>query len=299
MDLVDPLGKPLPFSEVTGAKGKESNARVEDYVFGLKVQGRYNGEPLSGSGKIGGMLALRGEDTPFPIQADFRSGNTRVAFIGTINDPMNMGGADLRLKFSGDSLGDLYDLTGVLLPDTPPFETDGRLVAKIDPEKSSVFDYRDFNEAHWRQRYSRNAGLHHRQAATHAEGRCGITPAEAGRFGAADRGGFRQGAERAKQSEQRKGEKSVQPADKVLPYDRFETDKWNVMDADVRFKGRRIEHGSSLPISDLSTHIILKNADLRLQPLKFGLAGGSIVSSIHLEGDKKPMRGQADIGLAA
>ena len=29
--------------------------------------------------------------------------------------------------------------------------------------------------------------------------------------------------------------------------DRFETDKWDVMDADVRFKGRRIEHGSSLP----------------------------------------------------
>ncbi len=56
-----------------------------------------------------------------------------------------MGGVDLRLKFSGDSLGDLYDLTGVLLPDTPPFETDGRLVAKIDAEKSSVFDYRGFN----------------------------------------------------------------------------------------------------------------------------------------------------------
>lgn len=74
-------------------------------MFGLKAQGRYNGEPLSGSGKIGGMLALRGEGTPFPIQADFRSGNTRVAFMGTINDPMNMGGADLRLKFSGDSLG--------------------------------------------------------------------------------------------------------------------------------------------------------------------------------------------------
>ncbi|MCU6410723.1 AsmA family protein, partial [Enterobacter quasiroggenkampii] len=58
---------------------------------------------------------------------------------------MKMGGVDLRLKFSGDSLGDLYELTGVLLPDTPPFETDGRLVAKIDTEKSSVFDYRGFN----------------------------------------------------------------------------------------------------------------------------------------------------------
>lgn len=80
------------------------------------------------------MLALRGEGTPFPVQADFRSGNTRVAFDGVVNDPMKMGGVDLRLKFSGDSLGDLYELTGVLLPDTPPFETDGRLVAKIDTE---------------------------------------------------------------------------------------------------------------------------------------------------------------------
>ena len=78
----------------------------------------------------------------------------------------------------------------------------------------------------------------------------------------------------------------------MLPYDRFETDKWNVMDADVRFKGRKIEHGSTLPLSDLSTHIILKNADLRLQPLKFGMAGGTISSNIHLEGDKSQCRGE-------
>ncbi len=81
----------------------------------------------------------------------------------------------------------------------------------------------------------------------------------------------------------------------MLPYDRFETDKWDVMDADVRFKGRKIEHGSTLPLSNLSTHIILKNADLRLQPLKFGMAGGTISSNIHLEGDKKPMQGRAEI----
>lgn len=114
--FVDPLGKPLPFSEVTGSKGKADKEKVGDYVFGLKAQGRYNGEPLTGTGKIGGMLALRGEGTPFPVQADFRSGNTRVAFDGVVNDPMKMGGVDLRLKFSGDSLGDLYELTGVLLP---------------------------------------------------------------------------------------------------------------------------------------------------------------------------------------
>nr|VXZ91122.1 Uncharacterized protein involved in outer membrane biogenesis [Klebsiella pneumoniae] len=62
----------------------------------------------------------------------------------------------------------------------------------------------------------------------------------------------------------------------MLPADRFETDKWQVMDADVRFKGRRIEHGGTLPISDLSTHVILEDGDLRLQPVRFGPPTGRL-----------------------
>lgn len=75
--LVDPLGKPLPFSEVTGAKAKGDNAKAGDYVFGLKAEGRYKGQPLTGTGKIGGMLALRSDSTPFPVQGDFRSGDRK------------------------------------------------------------------------------------------------------------------------------------------------------------------------------------------------------------------------------
>jgi len=287
--FVDPLGKALPFSEVTGAKGKDEKGKVGDYVFGLKAEGRYNEQPLKGSGKIGGMLALRGEGTPFPVQADFRSGNTRVAFVGTVSDPMKMGGVDLRLKFSGDSLGELYDLTGVLLPDTPPFETDGHLVAKIDPEKSSVYDYRDFNgrigdsDIHGSLTYSTG------KPRPKLEG-----DMESKQLRLADLGPLI-GVDSGKGTKAQKVRKEAPPSGKVLPNDRFETDKWDVMDADVRFKGRRIEHGSSLPLSDLSTHIILKNADLQLKPLKFGMAGGTISSNIRLEGDKKPMHGQAEI----
>ena len=178
--LVDPLGKPLPFSEVTGTKAKGDNASAGDYVFGLRATGRYNGQPLTGTGKIGGMLALRSAGTPFPVQADFRSGNTRVAFTGTVNDPMNMGGVDLQLKFAGDSLGELYELTGVLLPDTPPFETDGHLVAKLDTEKSSVFDYRNFNGR------IGDSDIHGQTASETGRG-CGVPPAEACRFGPSDR----------------------------------------------------------------------------------------------------------------
>ena len=287
--FVDPLGKPLPFSEVTGAKDKDEKGKVGDYVFGLKAEGRYNDQPLRGTGKIGGMLALRSEGSPFPVQADFRSGNTRVAFVGTVNDPMKMGGVDLRLKFAGDSLGELYKLTGVLLPDTPPFETDGHLVAKIDPEKSSVFDYRDFNGR------IGDSDIHGSLTYTTGKPRPKLEgDMESRQLRLADLGPLI-GVDSGKGTKAQKVRKEAPPSGKVLPNDRFETDKWDVMDADVRFKGRRIEHGSSLPLSDLSTHIILKNADLQLKPLKFGMAGGTISSNIHLEGDKNPMRGQADI----
>ena len=287
--MVDPLGKPLPFSEVTGSKEKGDNSKAGDYVFGLTAKGRYNGQPLSGTGKIGGMLALRSEGTPFPVQADFRSGNTRVAFVGTVNDPMKMGGVDLRLKFAGDSLGELYDLTGVLLPDTPPFETDGHLTAKIDLQTASVFNYRDFNGR------IGDSDIHGSLTYTTGKPRPKLEgDMESRQLRLADLGPLI-GIDSGKGTKTKDVKKDPQPAGKVLPYERFETDKWNVMDADVRFKGRKIEHGSTLPISDLSTHLILKNADLRLQPLKFGLAGGTISSNIHLEGDKKPMHGQADI----
>ncbi|MEB6381352.1 AsmA family protein [Leclercia adecarboxylata] len=287
--FVDPLGKPLPFSEVTGTKAKEDKGKVGDYVFGLKAEGRYNDQPLRGTGKIGGMLALRSEGTPFPVQADFRSGNTRVAFVGTVNDPMKMGGVDLKLKFAGDSLGQLYELTGVLLPDTPPFETDGHLVAKIDTEKSSVFDYRDFNGR------IGDSDIHGSLTYTTGKPRPKLEgDVESRQLRLADLGPLI-GVDSGKGTKAQEVRKQAPASGKVLPNDRFETDKWDVMDADVRFKGRRIEHGSSLPISNLSTHIILKNADLRLQPLKFGLAGGTISSNIHLEGDKNPMQGQADI----
>lgn len=67
------------------------------------------------------------------------------------------------------------------------------------------------------------------------------------------------------------------------------------MDADVKFAAARIERGSDLPLSDLATHLKLNNGELRLDPLRFGMAGGSLSAVVRLDGGKKPMRGQVDM----
>ncbi len=103
------------------------------------------------------------------------------------------------------------------------------------------------------------------------------------------------GSAKTEQAKAKRGEKSTQSADRVLPHDKFDTKNWGAIDADVKFSGKRIEHGSLLPLSDLYTHLQLKNGDLLLDPLRFGTAGDALNSTVHLEGDKSPMRVRADI----
>ncbi|MCW1875796.1 AsmA family protein [Erwinia sp. INIA-01] len=290
---VDPLGKPVPYAQLAGGDDKQKGAA--DFVFGWQASGTYNKEKLTGEGKIGGMLSLRSQTTPFPVQADVRSGTTRVRLAGTIQNPMDPGGVDLRLRFSGDTLANLYGLTGVLLPDTPPYETDGHLSARFRETGGAVFRYQNFNGhigdsdirgsltySQTKPRPKLEGELESRQ----------LRMADLGPLIGVNSG---KGSEKTEQAKKKRGEASTQPADRVLPHDKFDSKSWNVMDADVRFSGKRIEHGSSLPLSDLSTHVILKNGDLRLDPLRFGMAGGTINSSIHLEGDKTPLQGRADV----
>ena len=290
---INPLGKPVAYGQVAG--GSDAQKGAGDFVFGWEARGTYNNEQLEGEGKTGGMLSLRSKTTPFPIQADVRNGTTRVQVTGGIQDPMNLGGVNVRLRFSGDTLANLYGLTGVLLPDTPPYETDGHLIARFAGKKGPEYHYENFNghigdsDIHGSLTYTQGKP---RPALVGELSSKQLRMADLGPLIGVDSG---KGSAKTEQAKAKRDGKATQPADRVLPHDSFDTKSWDVMDADVKFTGKRIEHGSSLPLSDLYTHLQLKDGELLLDPLRFGMAGGTLNSTIRLEGDKSPMRGRADI----
>lgn len=290
---INPLGKPVPYGQIAG--GSDAQKGAGDFVFGWEARGTYNNEQLEGEGKTGGMLSLRSKNTPFPIQADIRNGSTRVQVTGGIQDPMNLGGVNVRLRFSGDTLANLYGLTGVLLPDTPPYETDGHLTARFAGKKGPEYHYENFNghigdsDIHGTLTYTQGKP---RPALVGELSSKQLRMADLGPLIGVDSG---KGSAKTAQAKAKRGEKTTQPADRILPHDTFDTKSWDVMDADVKFTGKRIEHGNSLPLSDLYTHLQLKGGDLLLDPLRFGMAGGTLNSTIRLEGNKSPMRGRADI----
>lgn len=283
---IDPLGKPIPFSDIVGKARAEKVGAAQNYAFGLKVQGRYKGQPVAGSGKIGGLLALQDASQPFPLQADVRIADTHVVLAGTLTDPRNLGALDLRLRLSGASLGNLYPLTGVTLPDTPAYSTDGHLSANLHAAQGATFNYQGFNGQ------IGDSDIHGDLAFVANQPR----PRLSGNL-VSNQLLFKDlapliGAD-SNAEQKTRGGASKQPQGKVLPVEEFRTERWRAMDADVTFAGKRIVHSAQLPFNDLSAHVILEDGLLRLEPLRFGVAGGNLASQIRLDGRNVPLQGRA------
>ena len=290
--LIDPLGKSIPFKDIVGEKAakkvQDQGATPQDYGFAFKVDGQYHGQNLSGSGKVGGLLALQNASQPFPLQAQVKTADTRVELAGTLTDPMNLGALDLRLKLAGTSLAHLYPLTGVTLPDSPPYETDGHLIAKLHEPGGALFRYEAFNGR------IGDSDIHGDLAYAASQPR----PKLSGTL-VSDQLLFSDlapliGAD-SNTEQKAPGSASKQPADKVLPVEEFRTERWNAMDADVEFTGKRIVHSAQLPFTDLYTHLVLNDGQLSLEPLRFGVAGGRLDAQIRLNGQAHPLEGQAKL----
>ena len=290
--IINPLGKPIPFSDIVGDKAaktaQEKGAAPQDYAFALKVKGQYHGQKLAGEGKIGGLLALQDSARPFPLQAQVKIADTSVELAGTLTDPLNLGALDLRLKLAGSSLGNLYPLTGVTLPDTPPYATDGHLIAKLHEPGGAVFRYEEFNGK------IGESDIHGSLAYVASQPRPKLSGSLlSNQLLFADLAPLIGADSNAKQKA--RGGESKQPADKVLPVEEFKTERWRDMDADVEFTGKRIVHSEKLPFNDLYTHLVLTDGVLSLEPLRFGVAGGKLDAQIRLNGRTEPLEGNAKL----
>ena len=249
-----------------------------DPVYGVawQLRGRLNGQKVTGAGKAGAVLSLQHQTTPYPISADLRVGSTVIALAGTLLRPTDLAALDLHLQLSGASMAQLYALSGIVMPETPPFTTRGHLLGTLGPQGN-----------HWRyEQFSGRVGssligghLDYQSQRPRAL-LSGVVVAQRLRF--SDLAALI-GAD-SNASKTRRGAAPVQPANKLLPVERFRTERWTSIDADIEFRADKIIHKPDLPIDKLTTHLYLRDGVLSLSPLRLALAGGSLSSNITLDG---------------
>lgn len=277
---------PASPASAASSTGARSDASLV-YALLWQAKGSYRGTPISGTGKLGSVLALRDASRPFPLQADVAIGDTRLALVGTLTDPVHLSSLDLRLWLQGESLSHLYSILGVTLPQTPPYATDGHLLGRLQTG-ASTFTYSGFTG---RVGGSDLEGTLTYEAHAPRPSLTGHVSSNLLQFAdLAPIVGADTNANKA-----RRGESVKQPADRALPVEPFHTDRWKAIDADVTFKGRRIVKSPTLPISDLDTHVVMKDGVLSLHPLRFGVAGGTLSSDLDLDGSKEPLRASMQV----
>ena len=259
----------------------------------------YNGEQVSGNGKAGAVLSLQQQTIPFPLAANLKVGATAVSVEGTLTKPTDLAALDLRLKVSGASMAHLFPLTGLVLPETPHFSTEGRLQGSLGAQ-GSRWTYENFSGKVGSSDISGTLEFQSRRPR-------GLTSGTL-EFQSRQPRGLLSGAVKSHLLQLRdlgpmigadsgaRGVAGAQPAGKVLPAERFRTERWTSIDADVTYAAEQIIREKNLPISQLNTHLILQDGVLALTPLNFSVAGGTLASNIRLDGsgrvDKHAIRAE-------
>lgn len=260
------------------------------YGVAFKTTGRYNDADINGEGQTGDILSLQASSDPFPLQGKISVGETSIAIEGSITRPQQLAALDVQLHLAGNSMADLYPLIGVVLPSTPPYSTEGRLIAMLEGEEDT-WRYENFKGMVGESDLNGTLEYQQREPRALLSGEVvskQLRFSDLGPLIGADtsdvKGGDKEGT-------------AHPPPGQVLPIDTISTKAWGTMDANVKFKGLKIKRGENLPLNNIEAHVKLQDRVLSLTPLNFGFAGGTLGNTITLDGRGETLK--ADMKTAA
>jgi len=115
----------------------DQNARV----VVLEGAGRFQGEAFELGMRGGSLLALRGQEEPYPLEAKIRVGETEATLAGTVRGPLPA--SDLRLNLNlnitGPNAALLAPILNVPLPRIRPYALSGDFIREGAVWRFDVF----------------------------------------------------------------------------------------------------------------------------------------------------------------
>lgn len=267
------------------AAGADPGSAARTLVF--KATGQLQGEALAAHGSGGAVLAWLDESRPYPLQVKATLGRTQAQAEGSVTSLLEFTAVDLQLALKGDSLDSLFPVIGLVLPPTPAYRTEGRLVR---------------SGALWR--YEKFAGRVGRSdlAGTLQVDTSGTRPLLSGavasrRLDLADLGPAVGARPSTPAGAAAKGQGNAARPVRVLPDLPFDTARWVRLDADVELSAATLLRDEALPLENLKLRLLLQDRRLTLDPLEFGLAGGKMKGQVTLDSRAEPLRGTAKVQL--
>ncbi|MGQ0503646.1 MAG: AsmA family protein [Panacagrimonas sp.] len=248
----------------------------------LEASGRLRSLDFEAQATGGALLALADTGAPYPFDCRFRIGRTRGTVGGTVTGLQAFSSARLQLDVRGDTLSDLHRLTSVVLPETPPYHVAGLLI-----HEGPRWTFDQFTGTVGDSDLGGSATVTYVDDRTRLDARL-----ESRLLDMDDLGGFvgakpQTGKGETASARQKKEVKAEKAEPRVLPDEPVNLAGLRAMDADVHFTGHSIRNQQA-SLERITAHLVLDHGVLSLDPLNFGIADGTIVSSIGIDA-RKPL----------
>lgn len=241
--------------------------------------GSYQGRPASLKAVMGSLTVLQAGKEPYPLDVTLTAGDFRAHGEGTMAKPLALEGLDLQLDIRGEDMSNLFPLTGIPVPPTPPYRLTGRL------ERSGpAWVFKQFA--------GRLGGSDMRGTVSATLG--GVRPRIEGDvvsnlLDLKDLGGFIGASEGGAAA----GQAIARPDGRILPDKEIDLSKLRAVDAEIAFKGTRIVT-PQVPIDRLDAKVSLENGTFRAQPVSFAIGKGTVKVFFSLYGAEQPVRSDTE-----
>jgi uncharacterized protein involved in outer membrane biogenesis len=259
-------------------------------VFALRGEGKLNGEVFRAE-VTGAPLLNVSPSRPYPFEADVRAGATRIRAKGSVTRPFDLGRFQTSLTVTGADLNDLYGLTGLTLPNTPPYRVSGQLrrdrtrwfLGKADGRIGDSDIAGDLSVETRGKRPFLEADLRSRRLdfddlASMFGGAPSRTRGEAASAG--------QKAVGAKLAAERR----------IFPAATLQVDRIRAMDAKVRYRAETV-NAPRLPLRKVALELMLKDGVLTGDPVSVTFSRGTLAGTARLDASGATPRTDVDLRL--
>ncbi len=273
-DKIKELDLDLKVDSIEGSPTNEGerfklsgNGSLQNQVFSIDAQG-------------GSLADLRDSSKHYPLDLNLSMGPTVIKVKGTFQDPIKMEGVSATLDLKGDNMADLFYLTSIPLPPTPPYTLTGLLKKEGD-----LWSFEGFNGKVGDSDLSGNLTFD-------TAGERGFVKADltSALLDIDDIGGFVGIAPSTKKgetasSEQKQQAKQQANSDRALPDMPLDLSRLRATDMDVTLKVTKID-APSVPLESMNVRFDLQEGVLKLNPMDLGVAGGLVDGELLLNGQK-------------
>ncbi len=260
---------------------------IEDAVRRLKFTGTINSREEAGGGRSaftidgdgtlngnvfradvrGGPLLNIDESRPYEFNAEIQSGKTIVTARGNVTRPFHFDRFEAALSLTGPNLGDLYYLTGLTLPGTPPYKVRGNL-----RRDGTQFRFTAISGALGQSDISGDLAVDV----------SGEIPEMTGKLASRtlafdDLGALFGGGKAAPPEEKASG--------RLLPDVALHTERLRQMNAEVDYSAQTVS-SRDFPLRGFGTHVSLQGGVLTLNPLTFQFPQGRLTGEVKIDGRK-------------